>query len=139
MKYVMRCTNPNCGLYEEVDTPSSCWRCGCARVIHKTKVEEPVKTIRYILMDDHRNEPRFLCANGSWMDTSDLIQEISKPHEETYELKKMCGDWVEDLEAEGDKTIREDFTILQGKTHILPSAKCWEIAFNHIFEKGDWV
>lgn len=95
--------------------------------------------IRYIQTNDAMNFPKFLCETGDWVEISDLIQYIAKPHTETYELKQMCGDWIEDLEAEGDKTIREDFTILQGKTHILPSAKCWEIAFNHIFEKGDWV
>ena len=97
---------------------------------------EKTKTIRCILLDDQRNDPRFLDENGDKWEIGDLIYHIAYPHTERYVLKKMVFDWVEDMEAEGDTKIKSAFFLLTSK---LPDFDpLWKEAFDYVFEKGDW-
>ena len=97
---------------------------------------ENIKNIRYILLDDQRYEPKFLCENGEWWDIGDLICHISSPHTENYILKQMVFDWVEDMEADGDNKIKSAFFLL---TSNLPEFDpMWKEAFDYVFEKGDY-
>lgn len=97
---------------------------------------EKTKTVRYILLDDQHNEPKFLCEDGSELYIPDLINHIASPHTENYALKKMVFDWIEDMEAEGDTKIKTAFFLLTSK---LPEFDpMWKEAFDYVFEKGDW-
>ena len=96
-----------------------------------------VTKIRYIQIDDAMNFPKFLCEDGCWVEISDLIQHIAKPHTGTYELKQFCADWAEDMEAEGDSKIKPFFFLLTSK--LSESDPLWKEAFDYVFEKGDWL
>ena len=74
-----------------------------------------MSTIRILGLDDDNHSPMFICENGDkYDDAQKLIEMLSKPHSNCYEIKmfSIAFEPMNELSNESSETICELFDIL---------------------------